>query len=274
MSNGATPQTQATLKIMRDMHPKRKKQLHTHEKSVNQVRITTAQAKRYLYRLSSRDQSSPGVFGWSASWLFPTRGQKQEGGRTTFIQQMARLVARLANAEVPPIVGFILSCGGIFALNKLSPTEQLKRPRNDLPPKLRPVNIGCSILKWALKLALQSHEARSAIEKLSPIQMGLKAAHGTETVAHLFRSLWEAGHIILTTDYSNGFNAFQRQAMLDAVEKRCPALTQLFNIYYALDSMCFFIIDGQVEIIYSEEGSRMGCILGSFGFDLTVPRHL
>ena len=58
--------------------------------------------------------------------------------------------------------------------------------------------------------------------------------------------------------------------MLDAIQKRCPALTGLFNQFYGQDAMCFFIVDGEVEIIWSTEGSRMGCTMGSFGFDLTV----
>ena len=44
----------------------------------------------------------------------------------------------------------------------------------------------------------------------------------------------------------------------------------MFNTFYALDSMCFFFVDGKIKIIWSTDGSRMGCVLGSFGFDLTV----
>ena len=58
--------------------------------------------------------------------------------------------------------------------------------------------------------------------------------------------------------------------MLDAVNRRCPALTPLFNLFYARDSLCFFRIDDVAHVILSQEGSRMGCVLGSFGFDLAV----
>lgn len=58
--------------------------------------------------------------------------------------------------------------------------------------------------------------------------------------------------------------------MLDAVQKRCPALTAVFNKFYALDSMCLLKVEGKTKIIWSTEGSRMGCVLGSFGFDVTV----
>ena len=100
--------------------------------------------------------------------------------------------------------------------------------------------------------------------------MGLKAAHGLEVVGHLFRSIWELGYVITTTDYSNGFNTFERQAMLDAVNKKCSGLNALFSKYYALDAICFFHTDVETKIIWSKQGSRMGCVMGSFGFDLTV----
>ena len=75
---------------------------------------------------------------------------------------------------------------------------------------------------------------------------------------------------MILLNYSNGFNAFRRQAMLDAVQKRCPALTKVFNKHYALDSMCFYVLKGKTHVIWSTQGSRMGCTMGSFGFDLTV----
>ena len=58
--------------------------------------------------------------------------------------------------------------------------------------------------------------------------------------------------------------------MLHAVQKRCPQLTPLFNLFYARDSLCFFTVEGDVRVVLSQEGSRMGCVLGSFGFDLVV----
>ena len=124
---------------------------------------------------------------------------------------MARLVARLAKAEVPKICGFIFSVGGIFALNKLSPEEQQERIDKGLKPKRRPVNIGCSILKWAFSLALKTPQARETIATLAPLQMALGVGRGPEIVTHMFRALWEQGHIILTTDFTNGFKSFRKR---------------------------------------------------------------
>ncbi len=58
--------------------------------------------------------------------------------------------------------------------------------------------------------------------------------------------------------------------MLDAVQRLCPELNALMNLYYTVDGVCFFAVDGVVEVILSAEGVRMGCPLGSFGFDLAL----
>jgi len=58
--------------------------------------------------------------------------------------------------------------------------------------------------------------------------------------------------------------------MLDAMERECPAGTRLLNAYYVRDAACMSIVEGKTRIIWSKQGSRMGCVLGSFGFDLTV----
>ena len=270
LSNGSAGNSEEVYEDMVNMHPKRKEPLKKHISTVPQVHVSTKQAKEYLYGLASQDQSSPGFFGWTGDLLLPMRGRKRAGWRTTFLQQMARLVARLANADVPPICGFIFTCGNLFALNKLNAEEQQDRVNKGLEPKRRPVNIGCSILKWAFKLDIRTPQARRTIAPLAPLQMGLGVERGPEVIAHMFRALYEQGYIILTTDFTNGFNSFLRQAMLDAVQKRCPALTAVFNMFYALDSMCFFSMEGETKIVWSKEGSRMGCVLGSFGFDITV----
>ena len=112
---------------------------------------------------------------------------------------MARLTARIANADCPRILGRILTYGRIFALNKLNAEEQEERKEQGLGPKRRPVNVGCGLLKWSLKLALQTPQARAAIAKLGPLQMGMQAEHGNEVVGHLFRALWERGWLMPST---------------------------------------------------------------------------
>ena len=104
---------------------------------------------------------------------------------------------------------------------------------------LRPVNKGCNFLKWALKLAVRSGPALAAARKLEPLQSGL-AKRGPEAFCHSLRALREQGYAILKTDFRNGFNAISRQAVLDAVQRLCPELTGLMNLFYTVDGACFF----------------------------------
>jgi hypothetical protein len=111
--------------------------------------------------------------------------------------------------------------------------------------------------------------ALAAARLLEPLQSGL-AKRGPEAFCHSLRALREQGYAILKTDFRNGFNAIYRQAVLDAVQRLCPELTALMNLFYTVDGACFFTVDGVVEVILSAEGVRMGCPLGSFGFDLAL----
>jgi hypothetical protein len=199
----------------------------------------------------------------------PIRGARRLGRSVPFLSQLSRVVARIGSAEVPDVWGVILTCGGLFALHKLDLENQAERARAGLEPSVRPVNVGCCLLKWGLKLALLDDRVQVAIKRMQHIQKGF-AKRGTETVAHLMRALAEKGYATLATDFTNGFNSLSRQKMLDAVQERCPELTQLFNTFYARDSMCFFPVGDDVHVIWSMEGSRMGCALGSLGFDFTV----
>ena len=205
----------------------------------------------------------PGRVRLGNDFLFPVRN-------TPFLRQVARLCARIGSAEVPDCVAAVLTCGGLLALHKESPKQQADRAARGLKPKLRPVNIGSALLKWSFKCALRAPAPQDAAKKMEHIQLGLGAERGVERVAHLFTALWHKLYAVLGIDFENGFNALLRQAMLHAVHKRCPQLTSLFNLFYARDSLCFFTVGGEVRVVLSQEGSRMGCVLGSFGFDLVV----
>jgi hypothetical protein len=268
LSNGCAPPTHETLGILRAMHPCGSG-TRSMSASGQQVSVSTSQAKVMLFKLAGKRRPSEDCFGWSACLLYPLRGQRTRGRFIPFIQQVARLVSRIACANVPTIFGSILSCGDLLALHKLDAAEQIKAREDGILPSLRPVNKGCNFLKWALKLAVRSPPARAAALSLEPLQSGL-AKRGPEAFCHSLRALREKGFAILKLDFRNGFNAISRQAVLDAVQRRCPQLTALMNLFYTVEGACFFIVDDVVETIPSAEGVRMGCPLGSFGFDLAL----
>ena len=265
LSNGLADFSLDTLRLLQAAHPKRKTRLRKHKPSCAQVNISHGTAKSFIFRKMGSKNDCLDVFGWSPDLLRPVRADK-----AGLIKPLSKVIARIANANVPDLVGLVLTCGSLIGINKLPEEEQRQRAAEGKDPRVRPVNMGSLFLKWAFQLLLGSKKAKGAAEALRPIQCGLGTRRGPEAVAHIARSMWEKLSPSLITDFTNGFNDFLRQAMLDAVERRCPELTAAFNMYYARDSICFFIIDGAAHIVLSMEGSRMGCVLGSFGFCLTV----
>ena len=49
-----------------------------------------------------------------------------------------------------------------------------------------------------------------------------------------------------------------------------PLANSLFGKFYSISSWCFFKVGENFEIILSEQGARMGCVVGSFAFCLAV----
>ena len=147
LSNGCAGHTRATCDILRGMHPPGKGTAG-HSPTGPQVKVTPKQAQRHLFVAAGKKRVSEDCFGWSASLLFPLRGQKKRGRYIPFIHQVARLVARIASAEVPAVFAHILTCGDLVALHKLDATQQAEVAAANKPPALRPVNKGCNILKY------------------------------------------------------------------------------------------------------------------------------
>ncbi len=103
---------------------------------------------------------------------------------------------------------------------------------------------------------MRSGPALAAVRKLEPLQSGL-AKRGPEAFCHSLWALREQGYAILRTDFRNGFSAISRQAVLDAVQRLCPELNALMNLFYTVDGACFFAVDGVVKVILSAEGRQI-----------------
>jgi hypothetical protein len=264
LSNGLADPTHETLELLREAHPPSTGALTKHAPSGTQATASIKKAKVALRKCAGNTDVCMDVFGWAPDLLLPVRAD-QAG----LIKPLARLITLMANAEIPNAAGHLLASGSLYGLNKLPPAEQKERALNGLKHKLRPVNVGSMFLKVGFQLLLKTDQAMEAIQHMDG-QKSLCVPRGPEMVAHLARSMWEQGMPAVITDNSNGFNDFRRQAMLDAVHRRAPGLTKAFNLYYARVAQCFILIDDEVCVVESAQGSRMGCVLGSFGFCLTV----
>ena len=212
LSNGVATRTRAVFAILTAMHPKREVELHQHAPKGPQIKVTPAQAKQHIYSRAGSDTSSICCFGWSAQHLLHLRGAKNrrqagQRGRQAFIQQVARLVARIGSADVPEAVAEILTCGALVALHKLDKREQAEAAAAGRPPEIRPVNVGCAFLRWGLKLALASPQAQAAAKALQPIQLGLATRGGRADGTSGPRAAWQG-----LRDSQNGFQKWLQRA--------------------------------------------------------------
>ena len=154
LTNGIAPNTEDTFQQMDEMHRNRVKPLEPHDPHVDQVRVTTKQAKNFLFKAATNDRSCIDVFGWATDYLLHVRN-------TPFLRQLARLTAILANADVPESFAIVLTCGMLLPIHKEAVDKQRERLARGERVKLRPVNIGSCILKWGFKLALGSKPRRN-----------------------------------------------------------------------------------------------------------------
>ena len=235
----------------------------------------------YIRKAAKSASDEPDVYGWSLGMLHCIAGYKGKGA-DDITHQIARLVSLVANCNVPPAIPHILTTGYLTPTNKIPYKEQAERIESGEDPLIRPVNGGSTILKTALRLAAASPSGTKAIKSLQPTQFGQGVSSGPELVAHLARALNQLGYVVTTQDVVNAFNALDRQALLDTVHTKWPEAVDIFNTYYGIDSDCLYAsIADNAQFIYhiflSKQGTRMGCVLGTIGFNLVadiVYRHM
>jgi hypothetical protein len=108
---------------------------------------------------------------------------------------------------------------------------------------------------------------------LAPLQLGIGAAAGVETIIHRVQALLElhSDHVLLSLDFVNGFNSMFRHIMLGRLYAlpELSALWRIADLCYGVPSPLYlFDRDGLVESFVSQRGSRQGCVLGTLLFCL------
>jgi hypothetical protein len=113
--------------------------------------------------------------------------------------------------------------------------------------------------------------------------MGLGTKAGPEKIVLTAHALLKSGHIASTEDAINGFNSVTRQAILDAASHIWPEATNMLNKLHGQPAIAFYFYrdnnnNKKLKTILCTEGTRMGCPLGSLGFDMAehfyIFRHL
>ena len=115
---------------------------------------------------------------------------------------------------------------------------------------------------------------KRAKKLLAPIQLGLDVKGGPACKAAAARTAHHEGYIALTGDIRNAFNEVKREKMLQAVRRLAPEVFAVYLAYYTSASVALFAYtDGDkrhVLALPSDEGTRIGCVLGSVSYDMAV----
>jgi hypothetical protein len=155
----------------------------------------------------------------------------------------------------------------------VEPEENERRVRAGLKPKARPVNNGQQFTKRATHLATRTDSGKRVKRGLQPIQLGLGAKAGPEKMVFTARAMLKTKHIAAAEDGENGFNATKRQALLDGTKEMWPEGMAMVNALYGDPSIVLYVYRNdegktKVRVILGKEGTRMGCPIGSMGFDI------
>lgn len=161
----------------------------------------------------------------------------------------------------------LLAAGALTPLNKLCRAERRMMEYRGAPPRVRPINAGTLFAKSVLATMLSTPEAQCAAQKVKPFQLSLGTKRGTERMVHSSRAAYLGGWIVGKNDIANGFNTLARQSLLDAHSLFFPQSTKIFNAIYGVDAPVFLTSKDQgVSTLWSQQGSRQGCALGTESF--------
>ena len=118
---------------------------------------------------------------------------------------------------------------------------------------------------------LQTLEAKSVVESLQPIQIGLTSSRGIQSLAAVSLGALLQGHCVGKGDFSSAFQEINRDSILKALSAKQPALANYFSrMLLAPTPMITFDDQRQVKIIWSSNGVPQGSVPGSFLFGVGV----
>ena len=129
------------------------------------------------------------------------------------------------------------------------------------------------------KTVKASASAKKAEKGLRPIQYGLGNKSGIDKMNHALDAANERGQVLLKDDAKNAFNAIARLSIREAMQSKWAEAVPFFDTFYGVRAPIFFMHkdndDRQIiKVIWSTEGTRQGCVLGSLCFDIGIARHL
>ena len=180
------------------------------------------------------------------------------------------------NTNIHPFVGTLLASGSVVGFHKESLQQQQQSAQSGKAPPLRAVNTGgCVFGKIILKAALASESAKQAISTLKPYQLALGSQDGIALLAHQAAACHLSGYLVGKEDVKDGFPSFDRGRLFEKMSQTSPNLDCILHLFYGVAALALCQVEGgHTETFTSENGTRIGCTLGSFGFDLAIHESL
>ena len=145
--------------------------------------------------------------------------------------------------------------------------------------KVRPIAMGDALLKVCVKIIFDALNQKWEVNHentdrqfgthlaLSKEQCGVGTSGGTELIPFVIDQYYKNGQLdaVVTLDYTSAFNSISRHHIARTVAMKRPDLLPLFLVLYSQPTI---LIPPKGEILYSKEGVRQGCVLGSYLFAL------
>jgi len=271
-SHGVAEHSAEGLQRLQDLLPTLKEPVPPLPAELDQFRTSESEVRKFLFNNCTGSWKSLDPFGWSSALLHLVRVNPNTASEgPSFFDGVVKLVVALANCEVCDLAALVQTTGVLFAFNKVEPAEQEARKQRGLLPKERGINNGAFFLKCAFAISQLSPQAKKARKDLEPQQQGVGATRGMELLSHSASSHWASGEFaILMKDVINGFPELKRAALFRKVEQRCPSHLPLFHKYYGKRAGNFYLIGDTLRVAWNEEGTRIGCKFGSWGFGITI----
>ncbi len=136
---------------------------------------------------------------------------------------------------------------------------------------LRPIAVG-EVLRRLVSKCVARSVRLSAVNYLSPLQLGVGIPNGAEALVHAIRNVLLDDSIpsdkkyVLQLDLSNAFNNVSRLCMFDSIRKHLPLISGWMELCYRSSPYLHF---GE-NIILSQCGVQQGDPLGPLGFSMAL----
>ena len=136
---------------------------------------------------------------------------------------------------------------------------------------LRPIAVGEVLRRLASKCVVQ-YTHQSAVDYLSPLQLGVGVSGGAESIVHAVRSVLlddsvpSQDKFVLQLDFSNAFNTISRPHIFESIRSHLPSISAWVELCYQASPVLHF---GD-HIIRSVCGVQQGDPLGPLGFAMAL----